>query len=48
MDQSAKAAKAGPEVKKTFFMLNSAKHEICRTNKSQMTHNCKFFLVKYS
>ena len=25
-------------------MLNSAEHEICPANKSQITNNCKFFL----
>ena len=30
---------------KTFFMLNSAKHEICLANKSQITNNCKVFLA---
>ena len=29
-------------------MLNSAEHEICPANKSQITNNCKFFLAKYS
>ena len=29
-------------------MLNSAEHEICPTNKSQITNNCKFFLAKHS
>ena len=29
-----------------LFMLNSAKHEICPANKSQITNNCKFFLAK--
>ena len=33
---------------KTFFMLNSAKHEICAANKSQITNNCKFFLAKHA
>ena len=27
-------------------MLNSAEHEICPANKSQITNNCKFFLPK--
>ena len=27
-------------------MLNSAEHEICPANKSQITDNCKFFLAK--
>ena len=26
-------------------MLNSAEHEICFANKSQIINNCKFFLV---
>ena len=33
---------------KTFFMLNSAKHEIFPVNKSEITNNCKFFLAKHS
>ena len=33
-----------PRGYKTFFMLNSAEHEICPVNKSQITNNCKFFL----
>ena len=34
---------------KTFFMLNSAEHEIfCLANKSKITNNCKFFLAKHS
>ena len=32
---------------KTFFMLNSAEHEICHANKSQITNNCTFFLAKH-
>ena len=28
-------------VYKTFFMLNTAEHEICPANKSQITNNCK-------
>ena len=37
-----------PRGYKTFFMFNSAKHEICPANKSQITDNCKFFLAKHS
>ena len=33
---------------KTFFMLNSAEHEICPANKSHITNNCKFFLSEHS
>ena len=33
---------------KTSFMLNSAEHEICPANKSQIITNCKFFLAKHS
>ena len=33
---------------KMFFMLNSAEHEICPANKSQITNHCKFFLAKCS
>ena len=29
-------------------MLDSAEHEICPANKSQITNNCKFFLAKHS
>ena len=36
-----------PRGYKTFFMLNSAEHEICPVNKSQITNNCKFFLAKH-
>ena len=28
---------------KTFFMLNSAEHEICPANKSQIANNLQFF-----
>ena len=28
-----------------FFILNSAEHEICPTNKSQITKNCEFFFL---
>ena len=37
-----------PRGYKTFFVLNSAEHEIFPANKSQITNNCKFFLAKYS
>ena len=37
-----------PQGYKTFFMLNSAEHEIFHANKSQITNNCKFFLAKHS
>ena len=37
-----------PRGYKTFFMLNSAEHEIFPVNKSQVTNNCKFFLAKHS
>ena len=36
----------GPEVIKLFFMLNSAEHEICLANKSQITSNFKFYFTK--
>ena len=36
-----------PRGYKTFFMLNSAEHEIFHANKSQITNNCKFFLAKH-
>ena len=32
---------------KTFFVLNSAEHEIYPANKSKITNNCKFFLAKH-
>ena len=35
-----------PQGYKTFFMLDSAEHEICPANKTQITINCKFFLAK--
>ena len=37
-----------PEVIKLFPVFNSAEHEICPANKSQITNNCKFFLTKHS
>ena len=37
-----------PLVYKTFFMLNSAEHDIFPANESQITNNCKFFLAKHS
>ena len=40
--------RSGLKVIKLFFMLNSAEHEICPHNKSQITNNSKFFLAKYS
>ena len=33
---------------KTFFMLNSAEHEVCQASKSQISNICKFFLAKQS
>ena len=36
-----------PQGYKTFFMLNSAEHEIFHANKSQSTNNAKFFLAKH-
>ena len=30
---------------KTIFMLNSAEHEICAANKSQITNKCILFLL---
>ena len=32
---------------KTFFMLNSAEHEICPANKSQITNKFKFLFAKH-
>ena len=40
--------KTWPQDHKTFFMLNSAEHEICPANKSQIANNCKLFLAKHS
>ena len=37
-----------PRGYKTCFMLNSAEHEICFANKSQITNNGKFFHAKHS
>ena len=37
-----------PRGHKTFFMLNSAEHEICPAYKSHITNNCKFYLAKHS
>ena len=37
-----------PRGYKTFFMLNTAEHEICPANKSQITINCKLPLAKHS
>ena len=34
-----------PRGYKTFFMLNSAEHEICLANKSQITDNSNIFLA---
>ena len=31
---------------KTFFMLNSAEHELCPADKYQITKHCNFFLAK--
>ena len=36
-----------PEVV-SFFLLNSAEHEMCPVNASQITNNCKFFLAIHS
>ena len=33
---------------KTFFMLNSAEHEICPANKSQITYNANSFFQNMS
>ena len=38
----------GPRGCKAFFMLNSAEHENCPANKSQIINNCKLFLAKQS
>ena len=38
-------ARSGPEVIKLFFVLNSAVHEICPANKSQIINNGKCFLA---
>ena len=40
--------RAWPRGYKTSFMLNSAEHEICPANKSQITDNAKFFLAKHN
>ena len=36
-----------PQGYKTFFMLNSAVHDMCPANKSQITNNYTFFLAKH-
>ena len=33
---------------KTFFMLNSAEHQMCPANESQISNKCKFLVVKHS
>ena len=42
----------GPEVIKLFFMLNSAEHEICHDNKSQISLNIFYsefqFVYRYN
>ena len=35
-----------PRGYKTFFMLNSAEHEICPANKYQIANNCYFFFLR--
>ena len=40
--------KTRPRGYKSFFMLNSAVHEICPAYKSQVTNNCKVFLAEHS
>ena len=47
-DSDETAPDPGPWGYKTFFTLNSAKHEIFPTIKSQITNNCKFFPAKHS
>ena len=37
-----------PQGYKTFFMLNSAEHEIFHSSTSQITNNAKFFLAKHN
>ena len=46
--QNSLIAESWPGGWKSFFMLSSAEHEICPANKSQITNNCKFFLIKHS
>ena len=38
---------AWPEAIKLFFMINSAEHEICPANKSQITSHCKIFFARH-
>ena len=47
MLEASGSKRQGPEIIK-LFVLNSAEHEICPANKSQITNNCKFFLVKHN
>ena len=42
-----KMTKIRPRGYKTFFMLNSAEHEISPANKSPITNNWKFSFAKY-
>ena len=41
-------SQSSPKVIKSFFMLNSAEHEISPANKFQTTNKCKFFPAKHS
>ena len=45
---SLPSSSPGPQGYKTFFMLNSAEHEMCPANKSQITNKCVFFVAKHS
>ena len=49
--RTANSAVSGPILPrgyKTFFMLNSAEHDIFPAKKSHNTNNHKFFLAKHS
>ena len=35
-----------PRGYQTFFLLNSAEHDICTANKSQITNNCIFCVAQ--
>ena len=35
-------------IKHFYFTLHSAEHKMCSANESQITNNCKFFLVKHN
>ena len=48
IDRDIRKRVLGTRGYKHFFMLNSAEHELCHANKSQITNSCKFYLSKHS